>query len=246
LKTVVIIDDDVKHSKRLAKVIKERPDFKVVAIALNGREGKLYIQHYAPDVIILDIIMPNDDGLNIIKHIHENYEDYNPYIFVITGAKTSSMKNMLEELEVDFIKFKPINENGDVLINILNQISSSTKKPNKSRLTRKNKIDFADIVGETLSEIGISPELMGYVCVKSALYLIHDNLDNRPKIYNEVSSILKISRNNMDRNIRTAVNSCTGTKLYRNLFGDKPVHNLKFIYDLAIYIEKRLLDSEKR
>ena len=246
MKTVVIIDDDAGHSAGLAKVINERPDFNVVATAISGREGKLYIEHYAPDVIILDIIMPDDDGLNIIKHIHENCENYNPYLFVITAVKTSSMENMLKELEVDFIEFKPLNENEYALIDILSQISSGTKKPDKNHSPSKGKRNIADIIDEVFFEVGISPELSGYICIKTALYFIRDNQDERPNLYNEVSNILNISKNRVERNIRTVVNTCTGSELYRNLFGKYPIRNLKFIYGLAVYIEKRMRESEKR
>jgi len=244
LKTVIIIDDDLVYNAKLVEDVNKHSDFNVVAEAISGRDGKLLIEHYKPDVIIMDIIMPDDDGLNVIKHIYGNYENYNPYLFVITAINTSSMKAMLQELEVDFIEFKPLNE--DSLVSILDKISSDTERPKKNYARRINKRDLSDVMEDVLLEIGMSPELFGYVCVKTALFFILDNPDERPKIYEKMPIILNVSKHSVDKNIRRAASTCIGSDLYLKLFGKHSVNNLKFLYGLAIYIEKRMRGSESR
>jgi len=242
LKTVVIIDDDVEYSTELAIAVNENPNFSVVAKAIGSRDGKLYIEHYVPDVIIMDVIMPGDDGIKIIKHLYEDYENYKPYLIVITAVNTSSMQRTLLELDVDFVVFKPVKESR--LNDVLGQIASDTERVKKSYVQRKIKRDIADIMEDTLREIGVAPELFGYVCIKTALYFILDNPNKRPQICKEVADILKVSKNSVDMNIHRTINTCTDLELYRNLFGEHPVSNLKFLYGLALYIEKCMRGSE--
>ncbi|MCL2873652.1 MAG: response regulator [Defluviitaleaceae bacterium] len=243
MKSVIIIDDDEIYSVKLADYVEKSDEFKVVAIAISGRDGKLLIEHYKPDVIIMDIILLDDDGLNVIKHIYNSYDNYKPYLFVITSISTSSMEKMLLELGVDFVEFKPLEYKN--LNNILNKISSDIEKTEKRYITNTSKKDITDFIVETLAEMRMSQELLGYVCVKTALYFILDNLDARPHIYKKVSEILSISEKSADKNIRTASNTCVGSELYCDLFGKHPVNNLRFLYGTAIYIEMRMRGSEK-
>ena len=242
LKTVVIIDDDEKFRLELAATVSAHPNFNVIAKAIGSDDGILFIDHYKPDVIIMDIIMPQKDGIRLIKYIYENFEGYNPYIFVVTAISTSSMEKMLLELDVDFVEFKPVAEKA--INEILNQISSAAGKGVKKHIPRKRENDIADVMEDVLLEIGVSSQLFGYICVKTAIYLILDNPNERHQIYKEVPAILKVSKNRVEKNIRRAISACVGTELYSSLFGKYPVNNLKFLHDLAIYIEKRLRGSD--
>ena len=246
MKTVVIIDDDVELSEKLADAVNSHPGFEVVAKAIGSRDAWLFIEHYSPDVIIMDIIMPDDDGIRLIKRIYERYYDnYQPYLFVITAVNTSSVERMLFDLEVDFVQFKPVNE--FLLKDVLDRISSDTERVKKSYHPYKNsKIDISDMMEDTLYEIGVKPQVFGYMCIKTALLLIFDNPNERPQIYKEVPSILNVSKNSVDKNIRRTVNSCVGSELYRHLFGEHPVSNLDFLYGLAMYIKKQLRGSGRK
>lgn len=245
MKTVVIIDDDANYNAKLDTAVQQNPNYKVVAKAVSGRDGKLLIEHHKPDVIIMDMIMPDDGGLKVIKHIYQNYEDYVPYIVIVTGINTVSMKEMLLELEVDFVEFKPLKDKR--LNEILAQIEDDKHSVKRSVAVQKNiKESVYDVIEDTLHEVGVSPELMGYVYMKTALYFIVDNIDQRPPIYDIIADVIEgTTKNSLDKNMRTAISGCVGTKLYKDLFGEQHVNNLKFLYTLGIYIKKIMRGSEK-
>jgi len=224
--------------------VNKHPNFKVVAKAISSRDGKLMIEHYKPDVIMMDIIMPDDDGVSLINHIYKSYDNYTPYLFVATSISTASMKDMLVELGVDFIRFKPLEYNS--LNDVLNGILSDTHRVDKSNIIPKRKKDIADFIAETLSEMKMAKELLGYVCVKTALYFISNDLNTRPPLYNNISAALNLSENSVDKNIRKAISTCVDSELYHSLFGKKSVNNLKFLYEVALYMEKRMRESELR
>ena len=68
-KKILIIEDDKNHIQLLREML-ESNKYKIL-IALNGREGYEKCIREAPDVIILDILLPGESGFDILKKIKE-------------------------------------------------------------------------------------------------------------------------------------------------------------------------------
>lgn len=69
MKTLIIVDDSKTFQKILERAL--TPYFKVLAKGSDGLEAiKLYKEHQ-PDIILLDITMPNCDGTEALKKIIE-------------------------------------------------------------------------------------------------------------------------------------------------------------------------------
>ncbi len=68
----VIIDDERLARQELKRLIEESADtIQVVGEANNGLEGIKTIKKLAPDIIFLDIQMPEMDGFEMLKHLEE-------------------------------------------------------------------------------------------------------------------------------------------------------------------------------
>jgi len=67
--TIVLADDHVLLRSGLKLLLEREPLFKVVGEASDGEEALQVIQEKKPDIIILDISMPNIDGIECIKEI---------------------------------------------------------------------------------------------------------------------------------------------------------------------------------
>ena len=67
-----VVCDDVPELRELARtVLEETGDMKVVAEAGDGREAIELIERHQPDVVVLDLSMPEMDGLEAIPLIHQ-------------------------------------------------------------------------------------------------------------------------------------------------------------------------------
>jgi DNA-binding NarL/FixJ family response regulator len=67
----VVVCDDVPELRRLARyVLEEDGDMRVVGEAGDGREAIDVIEQLQPDVVVLDLSMPELDGLEAIPLIH--------------------------------------------------------------------------------------------------------------------------------------------------------------------------------
>lgn len=61
--TILLVDDIADTRESIKKLLAFEPDFKVVGSAGNGREGVELAKELEPDIIIMDINMPDMDGL---------------------------------------------------------------------------------------------------------------------------------------------------------------------------------------
>lgn len=66
---VLVVDDSNFFCRRVAQILSEDPDIKVVGIANNGQEAIQKTKALSPDVITLDVEMPIMDGITALKEI---------------------------------------------------------------------------------------------------------------------------------------------------------------------------------
>lgn len=68
-KTILVIDDDAALLTTLKDILEEA-GYKTIALA-DPLEAENYIETYAPDLLIIDIFMPDRTGFNLIEDLRE-------------------------------------------------------------------------------------------------------------------------------------------------------------------------------
>lgn len=68
----LIVDDERHARKELARLLKEFPGIHVVGEAANGREARERIQSLDPDLVFLDIQMPEETGFELLDSLGED------------------------------------------------------------------------------------------------------------------------------------------------------------------------------
>lgn len=76
---VLVVDDAVVVRSRVSKILSSDPELEVVGVAANGRIALAKIPRVNPDVVILDVEMPEMNGLETLAAIREIY----PHLAVI-------------------------------------------------------------------------------------------------------------------------------------------------------------------
>lgn len=84
---VSIADDHRIVREGLRRILDEAPDIKVIDEASNGREIIEKIHSNRPDVILLDISMPDMDGLDATKQIHSLFPELPILILTVHPAR---------------------------------------------------------------------------------------------------------------------------------------------------------------
>jgi DNA-binding NarL/FixJ family response regulator len=68
---IVIADDHPIFRAGLLGLLSAQPEFQVVGEAANGREAVSVVRHAAPDVLLVDLQMPELDGVGAIREIRD-------------------------------------------------------------------------------------------------------------------------------------------------------------------------------
>jgi two-component system chemotaxis response regulator CheB len=71
--SVLVVDDSVVIRRLVTDALQAEPDIRVVGTAPNGKVALAKIQQLAPDIVTLDIEMPEMDGLTTIKEIRKTH-----------------------------------------------------------------------------------------------------------------------------------------------------------------------------
>jgi len=83
-KTKVLIIEDEEILINMYKSKFEREGFEVYQ-ALNGKNGLDQVKENKPDIILLDIIMPEMDGFMVLKDLKSNSETQNIPVIMLTN-----------------------------------------------------------------------------------------------------------------------------------------------------------------
>jgi NarL family two-component system response regulator LiaR len=86
-----IIADDDPFARRLIKDSLQRGDFLVIAEAHNGREAVELTLHYRPDVVLMDVVMPELDGIAATRRICKEIPEQVVVILTSTGEEEMGM-----------------------------------------------------------------------------------------------------------------------------------------------------------
>ncbi|MDD3237197.1 MAG: response regulator transcription factor [Candidatus Gastranaerophilales bacterium] len=68
---IVLIDDNYDHLSGIRELINLESDFDVIATATNANIGISLVKKYQPDIVLMDINMPEKDGLTAICDIEK-------------------------------------------------------------------------------------------------------------------------------------------------------------------------------
>ena len=66
---IILADDHTIVRQGLAKLLEGEPDLKVVGEAEDGRQAVSQVQKYTPDIVLMDIAMPNLNGIEATRQI---------------------------------------------------------------------------------------------------------------------------------------------------------------------------------
>lgn len=100
-KTILIVDDDRWNLVTAQKLLLE--EYKVVGVN-SGKQAFKYLEKYTPDLILLDIFMPEIGGFEVMKILQEHEKWCKiPVIFLTADKKTESEAEGFEMGAHDFI-----------------------------------------------------------------------------------------------------------------------------------------------
>lgn len=97
---VLVVDDSAFMRKVISQMIAGERGMEVVGAARNGREGVEMAQKLLPDLITLDIEMPELDGLGALRQIRLKCRDHAPGVLMCSSLTTEGSTEALKALRL--------------------------------------------------------------------------------------------------------------------------------------------------
>jgi DNA-binding NarL/FixJ family response regulator len=91
----MLVDDHVLFRKGIASLLADRPDFEVVGEAEDGLEAVSKARELIPDVILMDVHMPNRDGLEATKIIKQEL----PHVQIVMLTVSDDDDDLFEAIK---------------------------------------------------------------------------------------------------------------------------------------------------
>ncbi len=106
MKRILIIDDeeDIRETTQICLEIAEEWE---VLTASSGREGLVKAEQQHPDVILLDVMMPDMDGLTTLKNLQKKTQTQNIPVILLTAKAQAFEQRQFTQLKIAAVITKP-------------------------------------------------------------------------------------------------------------------------------------------
>ncbi|GLR18894.1 hybrid sensor histidine kinase/response regulator [Portibacter lacus] len=198
-KTLLIVEDNFEMQLFLQTVFSE--NFNVI-LAENGNEGKEKALLFHPDLIISDVMMPEVDGIQMIKLLKKNKATQHiPIILLSAGSKSNKLKG-LQHGAIEYL-YKPFNVQ-ELILKVNNIISRSESVIQNYK---KEQIVQPDLVNSKSQDDLFLEQLVNE---------INSQLDNENFKLEDLSTALNMSYSSVYRKCQTLTGK-TLVKFVRHL-----------------------------
>ena len=178
--SVAIADSNNLFVSELEKKLNESKNLSVILKSSNGKDFAESIKTLNPEVIIMDLILPGIDGIELLKEIKKEV-DYNPKIFIMSAIVNDQIIAVSAQNGANYFFIKPINLN-DITSKIEDLLLVDSKRFNEiitlSEVVASTPMnDHHIIVSNMLHEIGVPAHIRGYAYMRDAIKMVINNPD---------------------------------------------------------------------
>nr|MBC8179638.1 response regulator [candidate division KSB1 bacterium] len=145
--SVMIVDDDEFDRKTMTGIIKSENISTIVAT--GGKECLDLLKKSLPDVLILDLLMPEIDGFQVIKKIRKEPKTINLPVIIVTAKDLTDQDKMMLNGNVASI----LSKNKSSLATLSGEIKRVLTEIDRQQREEYNKDEKADKPIESLSSV---------------------------------------------------------------------------------------------
>lgn len=213
---IMIADDSLEVKENLRKEIARHNNLELIGMCSDGIQCIKQIRLKKPDVLLLDLIMPNMDGLDVLNELSKENIKID-HIVCTSPILNDITMNELQKYQVDYFLLKPF-DNRQLIDKVIQLFSMSgstvlSAKEEKSGEELQNeqlqRLQLEREITSILHEIGIPAHIKGYMYLRTAIletYLNVEFLGQITKVlYPEIARRYMTTSSRVERAIRHAI-----------------------------------------
>lgn len=258
---VLVLKHDTKSSNELRGQLEKKLDIDICCWLNDGAQGGVSIKRYNPDVILLDLLLPNVDGIEILEEVNRLGDRNYKFIICCNEGQLkfleTTYKNKLENILVVLLDEDKGNYVlSDEILKVKNMKGKDivVNKIGEEKQFQENELEV--IVTEIIHEIGVPAHIKGYQYLRTSILMAVNDMDIlnsiTKQLYPSIAKNYGTTSSRVERAIRHAIEVAWGrgkTDTINELFGYslsqgkvKPT-NSEFI---ALIADKIRLDNKMK
>lgn len=213
---VAIVDDNERMVTLLENILNEDNDIHVVGTGGDGLTALDLIREKEPDIVLLDLIMPKLDGLEVMQKVNEEEAfKKKPEFIVISAIGQESITEDAFSLGASYYIMKPFDN--DMVLNKVRQIQRGHSyhvlhnpqhfiaEAESEYMPRNLENDVTNII----HEIGVPAHIKGYQYLRDAIIMAIENrevINSITKVlYPTIAKMNETTSSRVERAIRHAI-----------------------------------------
>lgn len=206
-------DANLDFCRMLERVATAEKDMEIVGMATDGAEALARIAELRPDVVLLELVLPTLDGLEVLRRMPET--GCKPSIIVLSGFVNNNVVTACSDAGADFFITKPCDT--ATLLTRIRQIVGAAH-PSASAgsfdcrtfaVQSPEDANLEAVVTDIIHEIGVPAHIKGYQYLREAIILTINDMDMinavTKVLYPEVAKKFATTPSRVERAIRHAI-----------------------------------------
>ena len=219
---LMVVDDNREFCCLVRDYVRMQDDVEFTGAAFDGITGLDMIRNKKPDVVILDNVMPQLDGIGVLNHLQSFAAKDRPKIVTVTACPTDEFMSNAYKLGVNYAMSRKtdVNEMIDRCRMVFNN------KPMEAKNEKLKVEDVESMVTDMIHEVGVPAHIKGYSYLRLAIMLVLEDrllIESITKLlYPTVAKRFNTSASRVERAIRHAIEVAWDrgdTDTLNNIFG---------------------------
>ncbi|MDE6472630.1 MAG: sporulation transcription factor Spo0A [Clostridia bacterium] len=256
---LMVVDDCEEFINNVKESYLDDDSVEIIATAKDGLDAISKIENFCPDVVILDIVMPEVDGFGVLANLNYAKMNKKPNFIVVSQLTGENFINKAIALGASYYLVKPVNI--AMLKERVKEFGGlATPKKNSEldnrlieKALKKSQRSLDEKLANIFITVGIPAHIKGYQFLREAIKMAIDSPDIinsiTKKLYPSIANKFETSPSKVERAIRHAIevawnrgkieniNNIFGIKIYTA--NDKPT-NGEFI---ALLADKMIMEG---
>ena len=204
MKTKVLVADASEiFCKEIAEKLRQTENLELLGYAVDGDEAIQMTLKHQPDVLVLDLMLPKNDGISVLEAIAGM--DKKPVTLATSRVITDYVASAAANLGVRCLMLKPCDMSA--LVERLEQILDGENLLTPERSNDKCSIE--SMVTGIIHEIGVPAHIKGYQYLREAIIIAVEDMDVINAItkvlYPQVAKSFGTTPSRVERAIRHAI-----------------------------------------
>lgn len=230
---VFIADDNLEFVSTLVNCIGSQEDMEIIGTAKDGLEATEKIASSNPDVCLLDVIMPQLDGIGVLEKLNSTMEKL-PLCIMLSAVGQDKITSQAIMTGAQYYIVKPFEM--DVLIKRIRDLKKYQPNQMQSYLAREIKPSYIEIenkeqnleamVTNIIHEVGVPAHIKGYQYLRDGIMMVVQDIEviNQitKQLYPELAKKYHTTPSRVERAIRHAIEVAWGRgqlESVENIFG---------------------------